>query len=119
MKKKIRRLTVGGNKYVCLIEFTEGIIIKLSPAEDKTARTDVVFGRKAEDGEDSFPERITAVKDGEEVSFMTDRPAGAVLMLELLGEGCFISRKTLRVDGYGLLEKNGYRITGIKNGLYW
>ena len=119
MKKKTRVLTFGGGRYVCLIRFNGGISMKLSPEKDKTAVVKVHFPRGGDDGDDSFPEVIRAVKGGEEVSLMTDRPSGTALVLSLLGDGAFVSRKTCTVNGYELLRNGGYEIAGIKNGLFW
>ena len=119
MKKKTRVLTVGGARYVCLICFNGGISMKLSPEKDKTAVVEVHFPRGGDDRDDSFPEVIKAVKGGEEVSLMTDRPSGAALVLSLPGGEAFVSRKTCTVDGYELLRRGGYEITEIKNGLFW
>ena len=119
MKKKTRVLTVGGARYVCLICFNGGISMKLSPERDKTAVVEVHFPRGGDDRDDSFPEVIKAVKGGEEVSLMTDRPSGAALVLSLLSGDAFVSRKTCTADGYELLRKGGYEITETKNGLFW
>ncbi|MBR0529992.1 MAG: hypothetical protein IJJ76_09565 [Ruminococcus sp.] len=119
MKIKTRVLTVGCGRYVCLICFNGGISMKLSPEKDKTAVVEVHFPRGSDDGDDSFPEVIRAVKGGEEVSLMTDRPSGAALVLSLLGDGAFVSRKTCTVNGYELLRNGGYEITEIKNRLFW
>ena len=87
--------------------------MKLSPEKDKTAVVEVHFPRGGDDGEDSFPEVIRAVKGGEEVSLMTDRPCGAALVLSLPGGDAFVSRKTCTVGGYELLRRGGYEITEI------
>ena len=66
-----------------------------------------------------FPEYISIQKDDENYCIKTIEPRMVNLMLSILSDSAFESRKNIIFNGQELLTETGYVITDIKMGMYW
>lgn len=119
MKRKTRTITVNGKRYVWwwgIINYTTSLF--LSPENDKTSTVSVDFTDKCSGCE--FNMSVVIKKDGTERCVNILEPAMAGLVLPYLQEqGTFTTRKNIILDGFDLLSKMGYEVTGIKKGFDW
>jgi len=142
VKRKVRTITVNGQKFVWWYSICEHeTTVHLSPLEDKTSVISVVFA----DIEDSlygqynervviswevsydlqyamilWNESITMYMGGTEccVAIVAPKMAG-LLLTYFTKQDYFKTRKSITLNGYNLLSQMGYRIVEVKKGFYW
>ena len=66
-----------------------------------------------------FPEYISIQKDDENYCIKTIEPHMVNLMLTILSDNAFESRKNIVYNGQELLTETGYAIADIRMGMYW
>ena len=124
MKRKIRTVTVGQQRFAWQCQFAgNAIVLTLSPLDDRTAAVHVRFADDRltavpEAALGSYPSVLTAEKDGQPHEWKVISPRMAALLADCL-TGRFLSRQTAECDGFALLRDAGCRITTIKYGWYW
>ncbi|MDE5619023.1 MAG: hypothetical protein K2I80_00655 [Ruminococcus sp.] len=121
MKRKTRTITVNDRKYVWWYEIGDSTaVLFLSPKNDKTSTVKIIFKDSSCITENQFVLSVIIKKDNAEKCVTVVEPAMAGFVLPYLQEqGTFTPRKHIVIDGLELLEKMGYAVVGIKEGLYW
>ena len=128
MKRKTRTITVNNKQYIWWYTFNENTVsLILSPANDKTSTITVMFSVNVDSHKVNdhpiavgcFPEYISIQKDDENYCIKTIEPHMVNLMLTILSDNAFESRKNIVYNGQELLTETGYAITDIRMGMYW
>ncbi|MBR1527897.1 MAG: hypothetical protein IJ642_01195 [Oscillospiraceae bacterium] len=119
MRRKIRIITVNHQKYAWWFNFSHGIKLHLSPAEDKTSVITVCFPCEISDQFYTvFPLFLTMRKKEHFCRIKIIEPRMTALLLADL-QNHFQTRKFISLNGFDLLAEMGWHILKIENVSDW
>ena len=126
MKRKVRTISVNGQKFIWWYKISEQETrVNVSPIADKTSVISIIFPNRSESSCYQsgylYNESVVMSKDDVEYCVKIIEPEMAGLILTYFTEQnqAFVTHKNIIQNGYELLSQMGYQITEVKTGLYW